>query len=248
MPKPAAAQISLSYELGLAILAIVSVIIGIYDYLVPRVHTSFTWIDYLDLSIVAIFIIDFGVSAKRRGSLTKYSKENWWEIPTLIPLTGAMILQLQGFSIVRALRLIRVVRFLRIVRVAGVVLRLKDGIRYALRIARRARILKLVGFGVVTIALGSLAAFLAERHVADSRLSNYGDALWWALNMFSNVAYVDFQPATGGGRVVAAILEFLGIAFIGVFAGSIANALLREPDDDAPTPAGAAGGQEEPET
>ena len=239
MATPPRAQNSAFYEFSLAVLAIVSVTIGIYDYMVPREHAGFTWLDYLDLSIVAVFIIDFAVSAKRRGSLVEYSKENWWEIPTLVPITGAMLLQLQGFSMIRALRLIRIVRFLRVVRVAGVAFRLRDSTRYMVRVAQRAQLVKLAGVGLVVIFIGSLAGHLAERHV-DSPLAVYGDALWWALNMFTNVAYVDFQPATLLGRIIAAILEFLGIAFVGIFAGSIANALLREPDEEAPPAAGAA--------
>lgn len=207
-----------------------SVGIGVYDYRYPRASGEFIWLDWVDLTIVGVFLVDFIVEARRRGSFAAYAKENWWEIPSLVPITGAMIVQLEGFPVVRALRLIRFVRFLRLLRAVGVAARLRAVSGYVLRIARRARILKLIGFGIVAIALGSVAGWLAERHVEGSRLSAYGDALWWALNMFSNVAYVDFQPATALGRVIAGVLEFLGIAFIGVFAGSIANALLREPD------------------
>ena len=50
--------------------------------------------------------------------------------------------------------------------------------------------------------------------------------------MFTNVAYVDFQPATTSGRVLAAVLQVCGIAFIGVFAASLAGAIVREPPED----------------
>lgn len=228
------ASSSLSYELFLAALALVSVGIGAYDFLHPREHGRFIWLDWVDLGIVAVFVVDF-VREGRREGFAKHARANWWEIPSLIPITGAMIAQLEGYSVVRALRLVRVVRFLRVVRAVGVAARLKTVSGYLARIARRARIAKLAAFGVVVIALGSAAAHFAERGVEGSRLASYGEALWWATNMFSNVAYVDFQPATPLGRVIAGVLEFLGIAFIGVFAGSIANALLREPDpkDDA---------------
>lgn len=228
---------SLSYELFLAGLAVASVGIGVYDYTHPRAQPALSWIDWIDLAIVGVFIVDFVVEARRAGSLRRYAKAHWWELPSLVPITGAMITALEGYSVVRALRLVRVVRVLRVLRAVGVAARLRDVSGFMLRIARRARVLKLVAFGIVVIAAGSVAAHFAERHVAGSRLADYGDALWWALNMFSNVAYVDFQPATALGRVIAGILEFLGIAFIGVFAGSIANALLREPDEDGDRPA-----------
>lgn len=181
----------------------------------------------MDLAIVGVFIVDFVVEARRRGSFARYARENWWELPSLLPITGAMIVHLEGYSVVRALRLVRLVRFLRLLRVAGVAARLRASVRLVGRVARRSRVLLLLAAGGFIVMLGSLAGFLAERD-ANARMAAYGDALWWALNMFTNVAYVDFQPVTGGGRIVAAILEFLGIAFIGVFAASVTNALLRE--------------------
>ena len=47
--------------------------------------------------------------------------------------------------------------------------------------------------------------------------------------MVTNVAYVDFQPATLGGRVLAGILQVWGIGFIGIFAATLTDALLTEP-------------------
>lgn len=55
--------------------------------------------------------------------------------------------------------------------------------------------------------------------------------------MFTNVAYVDFQPVTGAGRIVAGILQILGIAFIGIFVGSMANAIMQESQQRASKPA-----------
>ena len=51
--------------------------------------------------------------------------------------------------------------------------------------------------------------------------------------MFSNVAYVDCQPATAGGWILAAILEFTGIAFIGLFTASLAGAMVTDREEDS---------------
>lgn len=217
----------LAYELGLALLAVVSVAIGVYDFLHPRASPGFTWLDWVDLAIVGVFVADFVAGARRRGSFAAHARENWWEVPSLVPITGAMVAALEGYPVVRALRLARLVRLLRILRAAGVAARLRSSWSLLSRVARRSRILLLLGTGALIVAVGSLAGWLAERH-ANERMASYPDALWWALNMFSNVAYVDWQPVTGWGRVVAGVLEFLGIAFIGVFAASVTNALIKE--------------------
>lgn len=238
---PAAPRTSIAYELALAGLALVSVAIGVYDFLHPRARPGFTWLDWVDLAIVALFVADFAASARRRGSLRAYARENWWEVPSLVPITGAMVAALEGYPVVRALRLARLVRLLRILRAAGVAARLRSSWGLLSRVARRSRVAVLLSAGGAITFVGSVAGWLAERH-ANERMAAYPDALWWALNMFSNVAYVDWQPVTGWGRVVAGVLEFLGIAFIGVFAASVTNALLRE-DDDRTGGGGAARGE-----
>jgi hypothetical protein len=101
--------------------------------------------------------------------------------------------------------------------------------RTAIRIAQRAHITGLSVFATITILIGAALGWLFEASVNEK--FNGGESIWWALNMFSNVAYVDFQPATTGGRLVAVILEFSGIGFIGLFTASLANALLRDEEE-----------------
>jgi hypothetical protein len=50
-----------------------------------------------------------------------------------------------------------------------------------------------------------------------------------SLALVTNVAYLDFQPVTLAGRMLAGILQLCGIAFIGVFTASLAGAIVREP-------------------
>ncbi len=220
---------SIAYEGTMAMLALVSVGLGIYDIFHTREEPGMIWRDWLDLSIVAVFILDFIREARRRGSFRAYAREHWWEIPTLIPITSGIAMQLEGFPLIRALRLVRFVRFLRLLRLAGLAGRVRSGRHVLARVMVRARVAMLLFIGAAGVGFGAIGGFLAERH-ANEHMTRFIDALWWALNMFTNVAYVDFQPVTSGGRVVAGILEFTGIAFIGVFAASITNALLREPD------------------
>jgi hypothetical protein len=92
-------------------------------------------------------------------------------------------------------------------------------------IARRAHIDLLILLAIVVILFGAGAAWLIESKT-NPNFTSYGDSIWWALNMFSNVAYVEFHPSSLGGRIVAMILEFTGIAFIGLFTASLAKALL----------------------
>ncbi len=212
-------------DLFISILALISVAIGLYDMNRTRADNHFTWLDILDLLIVAIFIIDFITSAWASGNWRAYARRNWYELPSLLPITGNMVAGAQAVPLLRSLRLVRLVRVARLLRVIGAAARLRTFWRTAFRIARRAHLASLAAFAGLVIVIGAGLAWLAEAPV-NPNFADLGNTLWWAVNMFTNVAYVDFHPQTNGGRVVAMLLEFTGIAFIGLFTASLAGALL----------------------
>ncbi|MEO5905941.1 MAG: ion transporter [Saprospiraceae bacterium] len=221
------AKRQLRKDLFISFLALISVAIGIYDLTKQRSSTRFEWYDILDLVIVAIFIIDFVWSAIGGGDWKAYARRNWYEIPSLIPITGNMVFGAEAVPLLRSLRLVRLVRVIRLMRVIGAAARLKNFWKSAFRIARRAHIDVLALVAILVIFAGGGVAWLIESK-RNIHFESFGDALWWAVNMFTNVAYVEFHPATLGGRVVAMILEFTGIAFIGLFTASLAGALLTD--------------------
>jgi voltage-gated potassium channel len=216
----------------ISILAIMSVGIGLYDLARPRTHSHFTALDILDLCIVAVFIVDFFWSAHASGNWSDYIKKHWYEIPSLIPITGNMAHGAGTVPLLRGLRLVRLIRVLRLLRVVGAAARLKSFWKTAARIAERAHIFWLSIFAGLFILIGGLLAWLFE--ASTNPQFQDGNSLWWALNMFTNVAYVDFQPSTSAGRFIAAVLEFSGIGFIGLFTASLANALLTDKPEKSP--------------
>jgi voltage-gated potassium channel len=64
----------------------------------------------------------------------------------------------------------------------------------------------------VAVALTVGAAALA-RLVEPETFGSFGEACWWALQTVSTVGYGDTVPVTGG-RVIAAVLMLLGVAFV----------------------------------
>lgn len=138
-----------------------------------------------------------------------------------------MVFGTEPMPLLHILRLVKQVRIIRLLRVKITLGILKSFWASAFRIARRAHIDVLAAAAAVVIVGAAGTMWLIE---ADFNASfvNMGDSLWWAVNMFANVAYVEFHPATFGGRMVAMVLEFSGIAFIGLFAASLAGALLTD--------------------
>src|SRR5687767_310282 len=104
------ARLQLRKDLFISVLALVSVGIGVYDLTHERTSTAFTWYDILDLVIVAIFIIDFVWSAIGSGNWKAYIRRNWYEIPSMIPITGNMVFGAEAVPLLRSLRLVRLAR------------------------------------------------------------------------------------------------------------------------------------------
>lgn len=225
----------LKSDLWMSVLAVVSIVIGLYQMARPPAAPGMTSLDYLDLGIVVVFIAEFVLSVRRAGSLRKVLRERWWELPSMIPVTGGMIAGLDGVSLVRGVRLLRLVRVVRLLRVVSVAMRLRRHVHFVAGVYRRSQAGALLTGAAILVLLGSVAIFAVESH-CNHRFAAFSDSLWWSLNMFTNVAYVDFQPATGAGRVVSGLLQVLGIAFIGTFAGSMANAIMQQ-SKPAPPPA-----------
>ncbi|MEN6577146.1 MAG: potassium channel family protein [Phycisphaerales bacterium] len=225
----------LKMDLFMSGLALVSISIGLYELGSSRPATGMTSLDWLDLGIVTVFILEFALAVRRRG-LRQVLKERWWELPSLIPITGGMVASMDGIALVRGVRVLRLVRVVRLLRVFSVALRFRRLTGFIVRVYQRSQAGALFGAAAVIVLLGSVSAFAAESH-CNARFAAFGESVWWALNMFTNVAYVDFQPQTGIGRIVAGILQILGIAFIGIFAGSMANAIMQEsPRKDSEEP------------
>ncbi|MEN6337536.1 MAG: potassium channel family protein [Phycisphaerales bacterium] len=222
----------LKIDLWMSGLAVVSISIGLYELGQSEPTVGMTSLDWLDLSIVGIFIAEFGLAIRREG-FGPVLRHRWWEIPSMIPITGGMIACMDGIALVRGVRLLRLVRVVRLLRVFSVAMRFRRVGSFIARVYRRSQAGALFGAAAIIVLLGSVSAFAAESQ-SNTRFAAFQDAVWWALNMFTNVAYVDFQPVTGLGRIVAGILQVLGIAFIGIFAGSMANAIMHESPDDEP--------------
>ncbi|MEA3201926.1 MAG: voltage-gated potassium channel [Thermoplasmata archaeon] len=212
-------------------LAIVSVLIGVWQLTHESEHPGFSWLDVVDLAIVAVFIADFLWQMRKCGDWRAYLRRHWWEVPSLIPVGGVFVSGVPGLALVRGIRLVRLVRVLRLLRIVGLTVRLRRVTRYAGRVARRANLGPILAAGAVVVLVGGMLAFALESD-ATPAFASLGNAMWWALNVFDNVAYVDFQPTTPGGRVIAGALEVCGVGFIGVLGGSLAGAIIQEPKPD----------------
>ena len=112
---------------------------------------------------------------------------------------------------VRALRLLRLVRLLRVARFARRVFSL-EGVRYAAILA------------VLTAVAGGYLYAAAEK--GQDPAPSVWDGTWWAITTMTTVGYGDEYPLTTLGRIYALALMLVGIGFIAILTGAIAERFL----------------------
>lgn len=116
-----------------------------------------------------------------------------------------------SFQAARALRLLRLLRLLRAASLARRTFSL-EGVRYAAILA-----------GLTALG-GGYAYSLAE--TAQDPAPSVWDGTWWAVSTMTTVGYGDEFPVTTAGRVLAMALMFVGIGFIAILTGAIAERFL----------------------
>ncbi len=128
------------------------------------------------------------------------------------PLDVAIVLFTPPFlpASLQALRVFRLLRLARLFRLAPLARRLFsiEGLRYVALLA------------LLTV-LGGGAAFAAiEKH------SSTWDGVWWAITTMTTVGYGDVSPHTDLGRVLAIAIMLIGIGFIAIITGAVAERFL----------------------
>lgn len=111
----------------------------------------------------------------------------------------------------RLLRLARLIRLLRVAQLARGAFSLA-GVRYAAVLA-------------VLTAFAGAHAFAVVEDVPDS------EAFYWALSTMTTVGYGDVTAETGTGQVIAVAVMLVGIGFVAVLTGAIAQRFIAPQED-----------------
>ncbi len=198
--------------------------------LVPLVHPLngevATAFDAADYGIWALFVIEYGVKF--------YLAPNRWAYfrtpGHLFDLAIVVLPFLRPLRVVRSVRSLRALRALRLASFLG------SGAHHARAILRKQGLsyVLLVAVFIVFVTAGLEVAF--EAHARGATITNYGDALWWAIVTVTTVGYGDKVPLTAAGRGVAVFLMLTGIALFGVITASIASYFVTVEQEDRVDP------------
>ena len=120
-----------------------------------------------------------------------------------------------------ALPLLRPLRLLRLIPLLSVLNR-----RAHDQAARPGRRSTWPGGASLLAFCAALAVLDVERSSPDANISDFGDAIWWAVTTMTTVGYGDHYPVTAVGRLVAFGLMIGGIALLGTVTATLASWLV----------------------
>ena len=149
-----------------------------------------------------IFVVDFVVRLTLADERLRYLVRHWYDV------------------LVLALPLLRPLRLLRLIPLLSVLNR-------RARVTLRGRVAVYIAGGASLLAFcAALAVLDAERSSPNANITDFGDAMWWAITTMTTVGYGDHYPVTAVGRLVAFGLMIGGIALLGTVTATLASWLV----------------------
>jgi voltage-gated potassium channel len=80
---------------------------------------------------------------------------------------------------------------------------------------------------IATVTIGVTVTAGVLMRVTDAKeFPNIGDGLWWAIQTVTTVGYGDHVPTSPGGRLIAALVMLVGIAFLTLITAAITSTFI----------------------
>lgn len=190
----------------LSVYVLIALLLDIFLKLPPQVSKVLSLLDDL---ICLVFLCDFALRLYRAENKLHFMKWGWIDLLSSIPTLSFMR---PG----RAIRLIRLLRILRAFRSA------KHLVFHIFKNKTKGTLAIAVVIVVLMIIFSSIAILEVE-DAPNSNIKTAEDAIWWTYVTVTTVGYGDKYPVTTEGRIIAALLMTVGVAFFGTLTAFLAS-------------------------
>ena len=189
-----------------SVYVLVALLIDTFFVLPENIHKL---LQIIDDGICFIFIYEFCHRFITTNNKLHFLKWGWIDLISSIP----------AFPFIRFGRLFRLVRLLRI-------LRAFRSLRVLLKHIFRNRVQGTMSLAAIVtfliIIFSSISVLIVEKDPA-SNIKTAEDAIWWSLESVTTVGYGDKFPVTSEGRLIGAVLMFVGVGMFGTFTAYLAS-------------------------
>jgi hypothetical protein len=86
----------------------------------------------------------------------------------------------------------------------------------------RDRVLVIATFALVVDLVASVAILFLERHADGTKITNFGDSIFWVTTQLLTVSSQLPNPISPGARVIDVFLQAIAISVVATLAGSFA--------------------------
>ncbi len=200
----------------------ISLIIILLTFVHPFNGHQLLVIYIFDFVVTTFLTIDFYFRIRASPHKLRYVISHWYEFPAMIPLVvfggfDAMVITnnpILSFKLIAFFRLVRLYNLVRYIRANDIFL--------------------LTGMAAITVIFGAVGTYIVEAQSPDANITSLDNAFWYAIESITTVAYGEYYPVTGLGRVISSFLMFAAIGIMWTLVALVSSRMIAKRIKEAP--------------
>lgn len=215
-----------TFLIALIVLNVLAIVLESVASIKAQWSETFYWIETVSLCIFTVEYIlrVWSITANRFRS--EYHHPLWGRLKFMCsPMALIDLLAIAPFWLhlifpmdLRFLRVVRLLRILKLTRYSAAMNFLFDVVREEGKVMGAA-----LFSALILLLLTSSAIYLAENGAQPEVFSSIPQALWWGTVTLTTVGYGDMVPVTPLGKLLGAVLGFIGVGLVALPAGILAS-------------------------
>ena len=191
-------------------------------------------LSYLEIVSVIIFSIEYVLrvwtadllypNLSKIKSRVKYiaSAMAIIDLLSILPFYLPLLIKID-LRVLRALRIVRLLRIMKLNRYTNALSAIAQVFR-----SKAQQLLSSMLVLVILMIISAVLMYNIEHSAQPDEFDNAFSALWWAIATLTTVGYGDIYPVTVAGRILSAIIAFLGVALVAVPTGIISAGFVEQ--------------------